>query len=129
MSMADDRVLADNLIQITRKIVDIDRRTARMETEVGFGAAPIVAAYTAVGTAALSDDICITNGNFTLNIPSGTGIPGKVYYIKNIGAGTVTVKPAGTTTIDGAGSVTIMHQWDTITVCSQGGNWLIIGTA
>lgn len=68
--------------------------------------------YSALST----DDLIICNKgtSFTLTIPT-TITEGKVFQVKNIGAGTVTIQSSGAETIDGAASVAII-QWESITI-------------
>jgi len=69
-----------------------------------------IVAKTAAYTASSTDDI-ITCGagdeTFTIDLPAGSS--GKVYYIKNIGSGVITVDAdtTGSTTIDGDTTQTI----------------------
>ena len=62
---------------------------------------------------------------FTVTLPTAVGISGKEYIIKNSGPGVITVDGNGTETIDGA-LTQILNQYDTITVVSDGTNWIMI---
>lgn len=63
----------------------------------------------------------------TLNLPSAA--PNLVTYsiVKSDATGnTVTIDPAGTETINGAASSTLSAQWETVTLRSDGSNWIAI---
>jgi len=75
------------------------------------------------------DDVILVNGgisNVTILIPPAANIPGKVYNIKNIGTGQVTIDPDGTETIDGGLIAILTAQYECITIISNGSNWWII---
>ena len=56
-----------------------------------------------------SDDYAVdcTSGTFIVSLPSAVGITGKIYVIKNSGAGVITVAAAGGQLIDGSASKTL----------------------
>ena len=56
---------------------------------------------------------------------TAVGIEGRVYSMKNTGAGSITIDGATTETIDGELTQTI-EQWDNIKIMSNNANWLII---
>ena len=67
-----------------------------------------------------------TSGTFTLNLPTAVGISGKVYVIKNSGNGVITLDGNASETIDGALTFTLSQQFSSITIMSNGTNWIII---
>jgi len=77
---------------------------------------------------ALSTDytiVCNSASNFTVNLPAATG-SGKVYLIKNINTGRVTVDANSTNTIDGSLTQSI-RQWDSLMIVDYVANaWIII---
>jgi hypothetical protein len=85
--------------------------------------------YTVISTtyAILTTDYQIecTSGTFTATLPTAVGVVGKVYSIKNTGAGTVTLATTSAQTIDGSLTQTLT-QWDNLVVMSNGANWIII---
>ena len=84
--------------------------------------------YTAFsGTASLSYANCVANcnGTFTVTLPTAVGHPGQFYFIKNSGAGVITMAGTGGQTFDGAASPTVAAG-ASLTVCSDGANWLIL---
>lgn len=84
-------------------------------------------AKTGTYTASATDyTIDCTANTFTVNLPTAVGITGRVYVIKNSGAGTITIDPAGAETIDGAATLDIAVQWVAKTVQSTGANWITI---
>lgn len=70
--------------------------------------------------------INVTSGTFTVNLPTAVGNTGTVFIIKNSGVGTVTVDADGTETIDGALTYPLSTQYQSVTIISNGSNWLII---
>lgn len=70
-----------------------------------------------------------TSGTFTATLPTASGIDGRVYVIKNSGAGIITIACTGGQTIDGAATQTLSLQYQAITVQSNGSNWIILSKA
>lgn len=66
-----------------------------------------------------------TSGTFNLTLPTAASIEGRVFVIKNSGAGVITLNTTSSQTIDGAATVTL-NQWDKVSVVSDGSNWLTI---
>ena len=81
-----------------------------------------VAGYTAVP----SDDVILCNGTFTVTLYTAVGHSGTVIVVKNIGSGTVTVDGNGSETIDGALTFAISTKYESLTIVSDGSNWLLI---
>ena len=81
---------------------------------------PVTTTYTALST----DDIIQCNGTFTVSLPTASGISGRIYHIKNVGTGTITIDPDGTETIDGELTQTL-NAWESISIYSGGTNWRI----
>jgi phage gp45-like len=106
----------------------IEYRVEQLELSIEGGSGLTVAYTAASGTyTALSTDYVIncTANTFTVNLPTAVGISGTSYVIKNSGAGVITVDGNGSQTIDGATTVTL-YQYDSITIVSDGSNWIII---
>lgn len=85
-------------------------------------------AYNAQGsTYAASRADCVINctGTWTLTLPTAVGFSGQMYFIKNSGAGTVTMAGTGGQTFDGVASPTVAAG-ASLTVCSDGANWIIL---
>lgn len=89
-------------------------------------------AKTANYTATVTDyTIDCTANSFTVTLPTAgasvTGVPaGRVYVIKNSGAGTITIATTSSQTIDGTTPPTIAAG-GILVVQSTGSNWIIIG--
>jgi hypothetical protein len=66
-----------------------------------------------------------TTGSFTVTLPTAVGITGKIFVVKNSGAGTMTVQGTGGETIDGIASQ-LVGAGSALTVMSDGANWIII---
>lgn len=89
---------------------------------------PLHVPYNAQGsTYAASRADCVINctGTWTLTLPTAVGFSGQMYFIKNSGAGTVTMAGTGGQTFDGVASPTVAAG-ASLTVCSDGANWIIL---
>jgi len=86
-------------------------------------------AKTANYTAGATDYIInCTSGTFNITFPTAVGITGQVYVVKNSGTGVITILTTSSQTIDGVASGALsLIQFDSLTVQSDGANWLIIG--
>lgn len=84
-------------------------------------------AKTANYTATISDYVIdCTTGTFTITLPTAVGIVGRIYIIKNSGAGSITLDTTSSQTIDGSTTKTIAAAaW--LQVQSDNANWKIIG--
>jgi hypothetical protein len=88
-------------------------------------------AYTAKTSAypvVAATDYCIdcTSGTFTVTLPTAVGIVGQQFVIKNSSAGTITIATTSAQTIDGSASGAIaLGQYDSLSVLSDGANWII----
>ncbi len=71
------------------------------------------------------DLVIIRSGSPTVTLPVVTARPYKPITIKSISSGTVTLDPPDSATIDGESSVSLL-QYDSITLISDGSNWLIL---
>jgi hypothetical protein len=67
----------------------------------------------------------VTANSPTLTLPTAASTPGMYFVIKNSGAGTVTLATTGGQTIDGA-STQSLTQYQSLTVVSNGTNWILI---
>ena len=68
---------------------------------------------------------CIS-GTFTVTLPTAVGIAGKIYVVKNSGAGIITVDTTSSQTIDGILTRTLTTN-GVLYVQSTGSNWIIGG--
>ena len=68
--------------------------------------------------------ICNKSSAFTVTLP--TAVVNKVYYIKNIGAGTVTIEGASSDTIDGELNQAIYQYEAVVLQCHAANSWSII---
>jgi len=74
-------------------------------------------------------DYCVdvTSGSSAVTLPTAVSIAGRVYILKNSGTGTVPINTTSSQTIDGVASgVLTLIQLDSLTVMSNGANWIII---
>lgn len=66
-----------------------------------------------------------TSGTFTVTLPTAVGIAGRIYVLKNSGAGTVTLAADGSELIDGLANVDAAAG-EAVTVQSTGAGWIIL---
>ncbi|MGA0206429.1 MAG: hypothetical protein ACO3LT_01430, partial [Ilumatobacteraceae bacterium] len=102
----------------------------------GGGSAPTVTAQNTTATlstpsAGTLEEVYTVNSSsaVTLTLVSAATVgQGFKYQIKRLGAGTVTIDPASTEYIDHSGQSTfsIGAQYDSVTLISDGTNWLLI---
>ena len=82
---------------------------------------------TTYGVLATDDTINCTSGTFTVTLLTAVGIAGQVFIVKNSGTGVITIATTSSQTIDGyASGVILLNQYDSLTVQSDGANWIII---
>lgn len=81
----------------------------------------VTAAYSPL----LTDEVLLCNGTFTVTLPTASGIGGKVYQIKNVGTGLVTVDGNASETIDGSLTV-VVAAGNNLYIMSDGTNWVIL---
>jgi len=83
------------------------------QTDVNNGASP----YTVLA-ADVQLNVLSTTGAVTLNLPAG--VDGKTYTIKDedgdAGTNTITITPDGAETIEGAANLTLLHNFDSVTL-------------
>lgn len=94
-----------------------------------------LATFTVVSTSSASYNVlstdymirCTSTGNQQMNLPTASGIQGRMYvFYKTQATGTLTIDAFSTETIDGLLFQTITAQYGTITVMSDGSNWMIV---
>jgi hypothetical protein len=69
--------------------------------------------------------VCNKATPFTVTLPVGINL-GQMYFIKNVGVGTITLEGNGTDTIDGITNQSLA-QWDCLTVqCYEANKWAIL---
>lgn len=81
------------------------------------------ATYTILNT---DNTVDATSGTFTATLPTAVGVSGKIYTIKNSGAGVITVATTSSQTIDGSTTYSLATQYKYVTVQSNGANWIVI---
>ena len=58
----------------------------------------------------------------TVTLPSGLNLDGKVFHVKRVGAGAVTIATTGSDTIDGGASISIAKQYESYMIVCQAGS-------
>jgi hypothetical protein len=75
----------------------------------------------------IDDVVNCTTGTFALTLPSAALNNGKVFMLKNMGSGTITLNTTSSQTIDGNASGTLtLAQYESMSIQSNNANWLII---
>lgn len=72
---------------------------------------------------------CIVNctaNTFTVTLPTAVGIEGQYFIVKNSGTGVITIDGDGSETIDGAANKILAVQYESMTVVSDGANWVVV---
>lgn len=103
--------------------VTTDNGTQLQTTSLSVGIVGKSANYTLT---AADSAVNATSGTFTFTLPTAVGISGRIYFIKNSGAGSITVATTSSQTIDGVTTQTLGTQYLSITVMSDGANWIIL---
>jgi hypothetical protein len=86
---------------------------------------PTVVTKNANYTTTYGEFVICTANTFTVTLPTAVGAQGRVIDVKNIGTGVITVDGAGTETIDGALTYSLLVQYQSVTLLSDGSNWVI----
>lgn len=99
-------------------------------SEVTFEYNGLTASTTLVANTIGNADNChslveVTANSPTITLPTAANIVGYSFTIKNTGSGTVTLATTSSQTIDGAATQTLT-QYQSLTVVSNGTNWIII---
>jgi len=71
--------------------------------------------------------VTLTSGTATFTLPTAVGITGKIYIVKNKGAGVLTIATTSSQTMDGATTATISTTYAGRVLQSNGANWDVIG--
>lgn len=70
--------------------------------------------------------ICNSTSALSINLPAASTCTNRVYRIKNINTGAVTIDPSSTETIDGALTYIISIQYFSVDIVSDGSNWFVV---
>lgn len=123
-------VLIDN--DGTGAAITIDNANATayaLSTSGGLKVGSLQTAYTGVTSSTNIDAshqvVNVTANSVTLTLPTAASIEGRRYDLKNSGTGLVTIATTSSQTIDGD-TTRILTQYESITVVSDGSNWIII---
>ena len=78
-------------------------------------------------TVLTTDNLVIVSGTFTITLPTAVGVTGKPYTVKKTDSGTTTtIATTASQTIDGATTRTILVQYESVTMVSDGSNWHVV---
>jgi hypothetical protein len=95
----------------------------------GGGSLARVAVKTGAYTVTEADDVILANtagSSFTITLFSALGAVKPITIKKTATANTLTIATTSSQTIDGSTTVAITHQYESITVVSDGSNWHVI---
>ena len=96
---------------------------SRLKTYVGSSTLTVDTSFSDTETIGSSVNIFNESSDMTINLPASHSA-GDRYYIKNRAASNIlTVGTADSDTIDGGGTKILYHQYEAITVISDGNNW------
>ena len=85
-----------------------------------------VVTKTANYTATDEDGVILCNGTFTITLPAVADNTNKVYHIKNIGTGVITVTGNGSETIDKETDQTLDEQYMSMMIVSDATEWWVV---
>lgn len=80
---------------------------------------------TTAGATASTDYIYLVTGTTTLTLPTAVGNTNR-YSVKRVGTNTVTIATTSAQTIDGSSTATLLVQYVSIDLISDGANWNVI---
>jgi hypothetical protein len=92
---------------------------------LGGGYSSFVTTQTTTYTATSTDTVILCNGTFTVTLPAAASSIGKIYVIKNIGTGIITVDGSASETIDDE-TTQILHSYSCMDIVCDGTEWWII---
>lgn len=96
----------------------------------GGGATTTTLPFTNVDSSyAIDNSDCVINctaNTFTVTLPTAVGIEGQYFIIKNSGAGVITIDAYSSEMIDGESNKLLAVQYESMTVISNGVNFLVI---
>jgi hypothetical protein len=69
----------------------------------------------------------LCSNTITRTLPAPSGKTNKTFRFKNVGTGVVTINPNASETIDGDSSVTLVNQYQFVTLVTDGTNWHVVG--
>lgn len=84
-----------------------------------------VAVNTNAGSTASTDYVYFVSGTTTITLPTAVGNSNR-YTIKNVGSGVVTIATTSAQTIDGGTTASLIVQYTSIDLISNGSNWLVV---
>ena len=86
----------------------------------------VTRAITSSTTLEADDELVLCNGTFTVTLPPVASSLGKVYTIKNVGSGVITIDGNSSEPIDWQATVSLSSQYDFITIASDKSVWHIV---
>lgn len=114
----------------TNNDIDLGTSSLGFKNYYGVGGQTLgIVAKTATYTATASDHVITCgagNETFTVTLPAIALHLGRIYHIKNVGTGTITVATPGLETIDGASTAVINTQYDSIMLIAGASEWHVI---
>lgn len=124
-TLPETKFLTDSATIEYAKALNVELDSLRRELNKYVGRI-VLSSITAATTLGADDELVLCNGTFTVTLPPAASSKGKIYVIKNIGSGTITIDGDGSETIDGATTQSLSAQYDFIAIASNGTEWLIV---
>lgn len=126
-NLPDTKSLTDSATREYAKLLNVEldnfnRNLNRYASKI------VVSSVTSAKTLSANDELVLCNGTFTITLPPAGSSEGKVYYIKNIGSGTITIDGDNSDTIDDSANAELDAQYEFITITSDGSEWWIINS-
>lgn len=69
----------------------------------------------------------LVSGATEVSLPTAVGISGKEYNVIRVGTDNVTITPDGAETISGDANFVLTSQWDSVSMVSDGSDWVRCG--
>lgn len=91
----------------------------------GSGGALAFRSVTADSSVTTDDQFIAADGTLTLTLPTAIGNTGRVFIVKNVGTGAVTITGTSAQTIDGQTSMVLTGQYSALNLVSNGSDWYI----
>lgn len=123
----DTAAPAKSIVIDSAGLVGIGTETPNSTLKVYGSFAGYYRAISALRTLDATDHIIdCTSGTFNVTLPTAVNITGRTYIIKNSGTGIITILTSSSQTIDGATTLVLGVRYESVTLVSDGANWIII---
>lgn len=115
---------ANVAVPLSGRLASQEWVTANFAGGGGYTVASVAASYTETATSG-EKVVKVTASGQTVTLPTAVGNAAKLTF-KLMVAGTLTIDGSGVETIDGAATYGLTAQYETVTLVSDGANWIVI---